>query len=224
MIGADPEFGFLKDGYVVHAAYVVDDDSNQQEFGLDGSDSVAEIRPKPSTDPAQVVSNIRRAMFYGIRNYEKTRSHTWKAGSVVDTNPVGGHIHFGVEGLLKRGQTFQTKLLPPLDSYLAHPVLLLEDPEEAAARREHGYGTLSDTRPQDWGFEYRTLSSWLTSPYIAIGVLSLAKAVVWEALYNGLGAFKPFEGNGDKFCDADVTLIREHFDRLWRDIRKFELY
>lgn len=225
-VGADPEFGFIENnGASVSADGIIEVDQHDAQFGVDGCGRVAEIRPTAAMNPLSVVRNIRNAMLDGMASNPETKDYKWKAGSIVDGEPIGGHIHFGTKGI--KAATFPTEnFLKCLDRYLAYPVLLLEDPDEAVQRRQdHDYGGLSDYRPQNWGFEYRTPSSWLTSPYIAGGVLCLAKAIVWETLYNKLNERKAVETDNDEFDGADLKAIRKKYEKaIWKDIQKFELY
>ena len=227
-IGADPEFGFLSNDRVVEAIDIIEcENEDRDQFGIDGCAVVAELRPSPSTNPLEVVSNIASVMYEGAKRNPETAGCVWKAGSDVKGNPIGGHIHFGTNEITRRNKPRKQVFLRALDTYLAQTVILLEDPEEAVSRRQDSdYGGLSDCRDQRWGFEYRTPSSWLTSPYVAAGVLCLAKAIVWETLYNGLDSGSDYEDiDEDAFIEADLKPIRATFKKdLWPDIRKFELY
>lgn len=225
MLGADPEFGFLdRQGHSISACEIIKDDLHADTFGLDGSNEVAEIRPAPSENPFTVVANIGRALRHGASEHEGTIAYDWKAGSSVDGSPIGGHIHFGTK-VLKDGYNLQENL-GTLDRYLAQTMILLEDPDEARERRDAGsYGRLGDHRDQKHGFEYRSPSSWLTSPYIASGVLCLAKAIVWETLYNGLGKTHAVMLDHRAYEEANFRPIRRQFESaIWPDIQKFELY
>lgn len=224
-LGADPELGFIeKTGKLINACDIVKDPGHEDQFGLDGANAVAEIRPTPNTDPIKVVANIKKVMSEAAKSNPDLEACEWKAGSSVDNHPIGGHIHFGLKKI-KRTYNVQ-EILDSLDRYLAQTLVLLEDPTEAKQRRiNNSYGGLSDYRDQPWGIEYRTPGSWLTSPYIAAGVLSLAKATVWESLYNGLGSHKDVEIDYDNFEEAELPPIRKQFEEvIWRDIQKFELY
>lgn len=173
-IGCDPEFALMKDG---HSIYF--------EEGNDfiGDDSgLAEIRPMYSKDPLVVVKNIKKCMNEGVILSPDLLNYRWRAGSYDgnESGGIGGHIHFG--GFLK-GEL--------LDWYLAPVGLALEAPREALNRRLDGvYGQLGNIRTEDGRTEYRTLSSWLTSPAVARGVLCIAK-VVGQAIVNKELTMKP---------------------------------
>jgi Phage phiEco32-like COOH.NH2 ligase-type 2 len=225
-LGADPEFGFMSNRNFRSADEILHhtDDTYSDPFGLDGSGAVAEIRPSPSADPYVVVANIRSAMLGGIKKYPATRKLTWKAGSTISGEPIGGHIHFGTRGLLTgrgphAGVAYLTSLL---DIYLAQIAILLEKPSEATQRRSD-YGGLSDYRTQAHGFEYRVLGSWLTDPKVAIGILSLAKVIVYQGIAHRMDTEKLYP-DADDFQEANLKAIKKNFKALKREIMKFDLY
>jgi hypothetical protein len=227
-LGADPEFGFVRANGtdIASASEVIDYADDDGQFGVDGGGEVAEIRPTPSEDPTEVVGNIRKAMQRGIINSPNSLRYQWKAGSMAGGRPVGGHLHFGTLDLQNRRVNVRT-LVSMLDIYLAQIVILLEDPDEARGRRcDSEYGHLGGYRDQPWGFEYRTLGSWLTSPYVATGILALGKAVVHETLFNGLAddGKTHIRPDVNQFNQATMEELRKRFRPLWADISKFELY
>ena len=88
-------------------------------------------------------------------------------------HPIGGHIHFSQIQLT-------TDLLHALDTYLAIPDLLVEGSHRSRRRRRR-YGYLGEYRLEGHGgFEYRTLSSWITTIHRAQATLSLAKIIAVE--------------------------------------------
>lgn len=233
LLGADPEFGFTENGRNVSANNVMDegdDDLYQATFGLDGSGRVAEIRPDPSETPQGLVENIRKALAQGYRTHSDIRAYKWKAGSMVGGEPIGGHIHFGVIGIFNEMRDEQrffnyAGMTKFLDIYLAQTVILLEAEREARRRRE-SYGMLGDHRAQNHGFEYRTVSSWLTCPEIALGVLSLAKASAHEYMF---GDRKEFDKSSlllsaSYYNSCTRSEYIKHFPALQKNISKFELY
>jgi hypothetical protein len=172
LLGADPEFVLRKaDGEIVFASLFLD------KSGKAGCDaivlpdrskqySLAELRPKPSGDPRALVHHLRQTMKYAARLIGDDRLEWVAGGMPAPGYPLGGHIHVS-------GVKLSSRLLRVFDNYLALPLLLLED--RATAGRRPQYGFLGDFRlERHGGFEYRTLPSWLVSPRIAAGVLSLA--------------------------------------------------
>lgn len=227
-LGADPEFGFVRANGedIASASEVIDYADDDGQFGVDGGGEVAEIRPTPAEDPAEVVGNIRKAMQKGMVNSPNSMRYNWKAGSMAGGCPTGGHLHFGTLNLQTRQVNVQT-LVSMLDVYLAQIAILLEDPDEARGRRcDSDYGRLGDYRNQPWGFEYRCLGSWLTSPYIAAGILALGKVVVHETLFNGLATEGKthLRADNEQFRNAKMEELRKRFKPLFSEVQKMELY
>lgn len=181
-IGADPEFGLLSRGALVHAENALTGISagDATELGPDGSGRPVEVRPAPSENPIQVVANIRQVLRRGANKFPDLYRFKWKAGSIACTDPIGGHIHFG-HPELKASTKLCDDITRLLNKTLTPIGVLIEDVEEARFRRlgTH-YGSIEESpcRHQPWGFEYRVLASWLVSPRVAGGVLSIAKALV----------------------------------------------
>lgn len=226
-LGADPEFAFIDDvGGVIRADSLITDNEYSSIFGLDGCRRVAELRPKPANEPVQVVNNIRSALLSRRESDPLAYGPIWQAGSYAGKEPIGGHIHFGT---LKAKINYDPyHLISCLDAYLGCTAILLETPDQAKSRRR-SYGGLGDYRDQPHGIEYRAISSWLTSPYIALGILSLAKAIAWESIYNKLGErIRPYtytRSQAEDFRLAKYNELRKVFlAESWPDIQKFELY
>lgn len=193
------------------------------EFGIDGSGACFEVRPAPSTNPLQVVHNIHQVFLGQILRGPHLLTYDWHAGSCRNSQPLGGHIHFGFKGMdestaFSRGHV--------LDDYVGAISILIEDHAEGKARRKDGgwstYGGKNDVRMNDWGFEYRTPSSWVTSPYVAASILCLAKTVMHEISEH---KFKYLSRTKSiSFKDMDTTKLREAFPAIWSDIKSMELY
>lgn len=221
LLGADPELLFRDRtrGLLVPASRFLD---RKGAIGLDsarwpgrrGARPVAELRPAASLNPDRLVLRLRRLLLR-LRRRVPSRRLAWIAGSGSARFPIGGHIHFG--GVRPNGP-----LLRALDTYLAIPVLLLEDPDRARRRRRR-YGWLGDFRAKDWGFEYRTLPSWLVGRRYARAVLHLALLVVrhWPRL-----ARDPFLDPElhRAFRQCDKEPFYQLFPQLWADIRALPDY
>ncbi len=180
LIGADPEFVFVTpDGRIAAASRFL----NGGAGAAAGSDAmlvgrrlvypVAELRPRPAADPAELAANLRRLLL-GAATRAGGRQLRWAAGAMpVPGLALGGHIHLS-------GAPLTSRLLRLLDSYVAFPLALVEDP--AGRKRRPRYGTLGDYRQQPHGgFEYRTLPSWLVSPLAAKAAFALALVCAREA-------------------------------------------
>lgn len=211
-IGADPEFGLLENGSKFRQAnhYLTFDAT---PIGTDGYSSIAEIRPLPAYDPLGLVDNIKTVLNTGVRDGKIPLSLEWRAGTMVNRNPLGGHIHFGTPR--------SNELIESLDTYLAHTLALLEKPELARYRRQR-FGGLGGYRDQPHGFEYRPPASWLVSPEICAGVLSLAYAVISGAvdgrLHNGHSIQAP------KFLAQDYEYLRDIHEQAKREVVRLPEY
>ncbi len=181
-IGCDPEFGLMDGTRCVTADDYSDGFPEDCKVGVDGSGVPAEIRPDPSSSPIGLVTNIRNDLkHFASGSSDGVKGFGWKAGSLASTHPLGGHIHFGSAVLREKGERFHGAVTQVLDHTLACIVACVEDKEELYWRRMHGgYGRPGDRRIQNWGFEYRVLSSWLVSPSVAESVLSLAYILTAE--------------------------------------------
>jgi len=166
LLGADPEL-------------IIENEENEQvpadelfgfagEIGTDGHSHVMEIRPAPAENPLSLVDNIEELLQKA--NQMIPYDLQLKAGSYCH-DPIGGHIHFETR--------YSRKLLNLLDCYLAVPLLLLENLNDAIYRRKNtNYGLLSAYENKMWGFEYRTPPSWLVSKGITQSTLCVAFVIV----------------------------------------------
>lgn len=179
-LGADPELIFVGPKGIVSAGNYFDRQGNHAgqnpEIGADGHPWTAEIRPQAALTPRGLIENIRGIL---KRNHDKLPDDiSWRAGSFIHRKAIGGHIHFG-------GVKADDTIITVLDGIVNQIIILLEDVEGARSRRAGPYGQLSDIRTKRWGFEYRPLPSWIVSDEIALGVIALAKAVVFEEVEQG---------------------------------------
>ncbi|MDR6224277.1 putative amidoligase domain-containing protein [Desmospora profundinema] len=221
MMGADPEFLMRrKNGSLVMASNYF------PRFGQVGCDAIwhgrdrsvkplVELRPKPSTDPRQVVIRMYKGMITAARRVNEQQVE-WLAGALPHPQyPLGGHIHFSGIPL-----TFQ--LLRALDLYLALPIMVAED--KNGVRRRPRYGFLGDYRPQfHGGFEYRTLPSWLVSPTLTRGSMAVAQLIA--ARYPYLPTDDWYD---DKLQQAyyrgDKKVVRERMEGLWGALKRLGEY
>lgn len=224
LLGADPEFVIVRrDNRTLRCA--------SDLFPMDGSvgydrqrtmlhgrhcHPIAEIRPSPSGSPYALVEHVRTELKKAYR-LAPDRNADWLAGAHPAPGCfTGGHVHFS--GI--RPTTF---LLRALDNYLALPSLLMEDPGLARARRRR-YGLLgSFRRKEHGGFEYRTLSSWLTGVRRARSTLCLAKLVAVE--YPRLRRHLLATPQAHRaFYHGKKEVFREAVEALWDDMRGTDSY
>ncbi|WP_068775581.1 hypothetical protein [Paenibacillus sp. FJAT-26967] len=222
VLGSDPEFLLVSPG-----GKVVSASKYLGREGQAGCDAIvlsghrvimplAELRPQPSSDPAQLAANLRAAMITAARQIGNA-SLAWVSGGMpLPGFPLGGHVHFSRCWL-------NTHLLRALDNYLALPLMLIEG--ESTARRRPRYGLLGDYRRQrsHGGFEYRTLPSWLVSPQITLGVFALARLIAdgYEELRQ-----RPLDDIALQraYYQGEKKLLAEAVEGLWPDLEKAALF
>lgn len=224
LLGADPEFVLVRrhNGTVRCASDVFPMDGSvgydRQRTVIHGRrcHPIAEIRPMPSDSPYTLVEHVQRELQRAYR-MAPDRNTDWLAGAnPADGCFTGGHVHFS-------GVVPTTFLLRALDNYLALPALLMENPALARARRSR-YGLLGAFRRKEHGgFEYRTLSSWLTSMRRARSTLCLAKlvAVEYPRLRRHLLATPEAQR---AFYQGDKEIFRDAVEDLWHDMRATDSY
>lgn len=217
-IGADPEFCCIDTfNQVVPANRYGNGDS---ELGCDGNGTTFEVRPSPAKNPLKVVSNIQKIFLQHTVRYPDFLRWQWISGAYTNNQPLGGHIHFGTSDKID-GRTGSQIL-----SQYAGSILLLLEGENALKRRVnggHNYGGFEDFRPQSYGFEYRTPSSWLTHPHMAAAALCLAKTVMSEVLNNK--KFSPITYFSPECIDTcNTTEIKRHFPSIWKSVTEMKQY
>lgn len=216
-LGADPEFVCIDGRTLIESgAYT----NQHNELGCDGNNVLFEARPEPSKEPLEIVGNIHDIFSRWIHSHKEFQKFSWRAGSHYADQCMGGHIHFGI----KPAKIPTNDCVIPLDNYVGVISMLLENRNQGLRRRANGnYGRMSDTRPQDWGFEYRTPASWATSPYVAAAILCLAKTVMYEFANNP--QFEPrIVATAADFANMNVDKFYRVFPQLWQDITEMELY
>lgn len=217
-VGADPEFSCEWSRKVVPASHWVGEDGTL-DFGRDGNGITFELRPAPSKNPLQIVNHIRDIFVRQVIKEPEFLKFKWVSGSWHKGYPLGGHVHFG----LTNTQTNHMDAVDILDHYVGACSLLLERHKDACKRRADSYGHMGDMRVQNWGFEYRTMSSWISTPYVAAAMLCLSKTVMFEILNNSKFEWHEYVTPED-FEDCNQTKLRKVFPEIWSDITKMHLY
>lgn len=216
-IGADPEFLFVKEsGIVVPANKYF---RHQGHFGTDAYSTLAEIRPQPSSNPKEVVSNMKAIMKEGLMKSLDLWHLNWRAGSYYNNCYLGGHIHLGFD----YSRLTKERAVSALDYFLAPFVLLMEDSREARRRRRN-FGRLGDYHDHSYGIEYRVPSSFIVSPTITEQVFALAKTITIEANNRKLSI--PLVGSveRDKFLECDKAYFRGVTKERWSTIKDMKLF
>ncbi|MFV9509763.1 putative amidoligase domain-containing protein [Tepidibacillus sp. LV47] len=221
VLGTDPEF-ILRDinGNMVLASHFL------PKKGIVGCDDIwtnhdrtqlplAELRPKPSSSPRQLVINLYQTMILASKKIKNKRIE-WLAGAMpIEGFPIGGHIHFSHVDL-------NSFLLRALDNYLTLTVTLFEDPK--GRKRRPKYGFLGDYRRKfHKGFEYRTLPSWIVSPTLTKGVFALAKLIAENYLY--LSQDPLFDSKIQAaYYQGDKETLKPVVQKLWEELKQLKAY
>lgn len=171
-LGCDPELLCRLNGKFVPAFNYFKSNSS---FGLDGCESVAELRPGFSESPIDLTAKIKIILEYG---HEKAPDMEFYAGHYVDEYPLGGHIHLGLPP--------DNSLIDSLDTVLYSLSNCIDDKNQRTKRERSGYGKRRAYRRQPHGCEYRTPGSWLLSPSVTLVTLTLAKLAVIAFTEDGL--------------------------------------
>ncbi|MDF2937793.1 MAG: hypothetical protein K0Q90_3166 [Paenibacillaceae bacterium] len=220
-LGADPEFVLRRPG-----GSFVPANRFLEKSGVVGCDAVvlsrdrvihplAELRPKPCGTPRELVRELYRTMRQAARQIPDA-SLAWLSGSMPGKGlSTGGHVHVS-------GVWLHDHLLRALDNYAALPLVLAEG--EAAGQRRPKYGFLGDARrKRHGGFEYRTLPSWLSTPELALAVLTLVHMIALhyrelrQTPLDHLDIQRAYY-NGDK--KQLLPVVR----KLWTDLERLPAY
>jgi len=163
-IGCDPEIVTRLNGKFVPAHNYFKSNSS---FGLDGCESIAEVRPGYSESPIDLTSKIYQIIEYG---HSKQPDLEFIAGHFADDHALGGHIHFSIQPT--------PDIVDALDTVLYSLSNVIDDREQRSRREHCGYGKRRAYRNQPHGFEFRTPGSFLLSPSTTLVTFTLAKLAV----------------------------------------------
>jgi hypothetical protein len=217
MIGADPEFVFMDASQSRYDARHVGLKAGPA-FGADNNGRLVELRPEPSRSALSVLASLWLAMRWMGVFHPNSFAYNWRSGGYAEGDGLGGHIHFG-----RKRATLREREVANLDR-ITHLLYVANvfDREEGRSRinKSQGgtYGQLGDTRKQPHGYEYRTLPSWIDSPWLAYLNLVLGKLVVAlpefvPGLCAGDGALTPEQAR------AQVRMVLAYFAPLDDDAR-----
>jgi len=171
-IGCDPELVCRLDGLYTPARRYF---KFKSSFGLDGCDSIAELRPGYSESPIDLTSKIYQIIEYGHNKYPELEFYS---GHYVDDLPIGGHIHISIEPT--------NKTINALDTVLGSLSNCIDDKTQRIKRERSGYGKRGSYRRKPYGFEYRTPGSFLLSPATALVTITLAKLSILGVLEDNI--------------------------------------
>jgi len=252
-IGADPEFSVLLGTKKVDASNMIKavlkgkhtstsmgyDIDKKANIGWDGCSSTGEVRPAPSSDPNEVVANIKAA-FQSIT--EKTGIFDFSTSSKMA--PVGGHIHLELVNRDTARSDASMELIHRCMSAFYIPVLLGEDIEDLRHRSGDGgggYGSINDYRVEErdggvYTYEFRVPSAeWLTTPKVARATLAYVATVFAEVIKNPKAFMKKHsdiiwktgkqgEALQKMFLAEFTTPLSAMIKKAKTSIRKFEFY
>lgn len=211
-IGADPEFSFILENRrisadkLITALFKKDHEPENKEnsaesmgykignygvLGHDGVRDTAELRPRASNNPLELVDNIGAL----VKSFAQ-KAKIFQLKTTSEFAPVGGHIHFELKRELYNRETAIDNLHKKIASFYL-PVMLSEDVVSTRVRQKLGdqvnqpYGKITDYR-YEWRdedhntqtYEFRTPSAeWLTTPEVAKAVLCYLATVYNEIVY-----------------------------------------
>jgi Phage phiEco32-like COOH.NH2 ligase-type 2 len=175
-VGADPEFVFLREGrYDNSANYGM---TTLEAFGSDMTGRQAELRAYPSRSVLEVVASLLDTFRHMSVACPATLTAKWCAIAQLGNDGCGGHVHIG------RKKPDMNKTISSLDE-LSNLLINLDvvDKVGSKVRKElTKYGKNGDIRIQPHGFEYRTMPTWLDSPWSAFLTLTLSKLAILHNL------------------------------------------
>lgn len=175
LVGTDPEFYFQdqKRNPIYPDVFGL---RTGLAYGADNNGRLVEVRPAPSRSILELVAATRVCLGLLHTVVPETRGLVWRANAWTGNDGVGGHIHFG--RVFEKPEVLVAKL-DSLSILLDRLKLSDANWERRTARKAQGFGKQGDFRPQLYGFEYRTLPTWLGSMRLAFVVMTLAKLVVY---------------------------------------------
>jgi hypothetical protein len=194
-IGADPEIEIHKNSQFYPANKLLS--GLNTPLGVDGSSSTGELRPClktggradslfyhdkdfPNAPDSQGISSLLDQL---ARKLDETFGVY--AGSGCH-KPLGGHIHFS-------GVAVDRIFLAVLDKFVAVP---LNEVSNTQLRHErHYYGRLSavEVGKSHGGWEYRAPLSWISTPDLAKGVLSIAWVLAQAQKHSSIAQFQTWD-------------------------------
>lgn len=190
-IGSDPEFVFYNTEFMsivphwrlARVTNLLGDDFATDDIGSDGESGespISELRPQFSDSPVEHFKHIHRLVNV-LNDINKDTQGVVSASAICARRPLGGHIHFGLSQDVDWVAATR-KITRNLDYWLAPILAPLWNTDMGETRMYTGYANMGNSRQQPWGFEYRTLPSWLYNKKITLGVLVLAYIIADKTL------------------------------------------
>lgn len=209
-IGSDPEFLFPSGESYIPAEKFISDPGHNLRAGLDGYPHVGELRPTYGT-PEEHIADLKDCIS-GLRNVPIRA----KAGSgAYYGRPLGGHIHFNIPPQLQSVCALEAFVGYPLRRYSTRSII-------------GRFGRPFDIEVKPWGFEYRSLPSWISSPVLAEMVITAAWCIVNTSrkdhmfVPNQVGWETILEDN-KKYLSILEVYKREVIDKPWTNFETDDL-
>ena len=176
-LGADPEFCFTSpEGEMQHA--MNEGLHAGLAFGMDNNGRLVELRPAPSRFALDIVASILAELRWLAIMNPRTTGYAWISRPYVPRDGVGGHVHFGRKREESREREIKT--LDKLTALLIQGNVFNKEDIRQRRAAPGNYGAYSDIREQKHGYEYRTMPTWLDTPWMAYLTLTLSKLLVHD--------------------------------------------
>ena len=182
-VGADPEFVFgrakqLRDGTwdvkYSHAERL--GLTTLEAFGCDMSGRQAELRAYPSRFVLEVVASLADTLRWCAEALPAACEWDWLAPAYFVNDGIGGHVHIGRK---RKVYVTDIKSLNFVNNTLLGTAVF-DNSGQIQRLGNTAYGRMGDYRAQAHGYEYRTMPTWLYSPWAAYLTLVLSKLAVFH--------------------------------------------
>lgn len=176
-MGADPEYALIdSNGTYTHAFNF--GLSTMEACGADLSGRQMELRTAPSRFVLDIIASILDTLRWQVVKYPATRAYKWNAIGYIQTDGFGGHVHFA------RKNTQLSNEIKSLDSMAAYMSDYRFLPGAHDRSVNSNYGRPGDYRKTSYGYEHRTLSTWLNTPFTAYLSMVAAKLAIYHNWVN----------------------------------------
>lgn len=176
-LGADPEFCFTTaQGEMYHA--MNEGLHAGLAFGMDNNGRLVELRPAPSRFALEIVASILSELRWLAIARPNVCQYWWVSRPFVPRDGVGGHVHFGRKR--EESRELEVRTLDKLTALLLEGGVFNKEDNRQRRQAPGNYGAYGDIREQRHGYEYRTMPTWLDSPWMAYLTLTLSKLLVHD--------------------------------------------